>query len=145
MQASGFEETVRPVVYDDARRVVEKHRSGGDHMVMLSASTIYACMPVSKHLGIEHYLGTRLVVENGILTGEIEAPLCYGAGKVARAEAFLANQGDGTRLKDCVFYTDSITDLPMLEKVGDRRIVNPDRLLTREAKRRGWPVLNFTK
>lgn len=140
-----FEKMVRPVIYEDARKLVLEHRDKGDQLILLTAATIYACMPVTRHLGLDHYIGTKLTVADGKLTGEIDPPLCYGAGKVTHAKLFLENLAGPGSLADATFYTDSITDLPMLLAVGDPQVVNPDRLLAREAKRRGWPVRNFSR
>lgn len=140
-----FDTMVRPVIYEDAKKLIEDHRNRGDKLVLLTAATIYACMPVTRHLGLDHYIGTRLVVAEGKLTGHIEPPLCYGAGKLTHAKEFLENLAGPNSLSDATFYTDSITDLPMLLAVGDPQVVNPDPLLAREAKRRGWPVRNFSR
>lgn len=139
-----FEEMVRPAFYQDALELVESHRAQGHRLVLLTAATVYACRPVARHLRFDHYLGTKLAVAGGKLTGAIEAPLCFGTGKVLRASALLRELG-GVPLAECIFYTDSITDLPMLEAVGNPRVVNPDPLLAREAKRRGWPVRRFAR
>jgi phosphoserine phosphatase len=70
-------------------------------------------------------------------------PFCYGPGKVQRAERWAAEHG--VELEQSYFYTDSLSDLPMLERVGQPRIVNPDPRLRREANRRGWPILDWRK
>lgn len=139
-----FESVVEKTIYQDGRALIEQHRGQGHRLILLSASTVYACMPVSKHLGLDDFIGTRLTVADGKLTGHIDPPLCYGDGKVTRARAFLAASGGGS-LAEATFYTDSITDLPMLLAVGDPQVVNPDPLLAREAKRRGWPVRYFAR
>lgn len=140
-----FEAMVAPVIYAEGRALVEAHQAAGDRLILLTASTVYACMPVSRHLKFDHFIGTRLTVEDGKLTGRIEPPLCYGEGKLARARAFLKEVAGDADLSTCTFYTDSITDLPMLLAVGDPQVVNPDPLLAREAKRRGWPVRRFAR
>jgi phosphoserine phosphatase len=77
-------------------------------------------------------------VESLALTGTFERPLCYGAGKLERARALVHSLG--STLEQAVFYTDSITDLPLLEAVGQPVAVNPDPRLRRVARRRGWPI-----
>ncbi len=74
----------------------------------------------------------------GKFTGKAIVPLCYGRGKLVHAERFAAAQG--ISLGDSYFYTDSITDMPMLERVGNPRVVSPDPRLRREARQRGWQV-----
>jgi putative phosphoserine phosphatase / 1-acylglycerol-3-phosphate O-acyltransferase len=80
-------------------------------------------------------------VRDGRFTGEAVRPVCYGDGKMYWAERFAA--AEGLELDQSYFYTDSITDLPVLERVGEPRVVNPDPRLRRLALRRGWPVLQL--
>jgi len=82
-------------------------------------------------------------VNDGRLTGEVIKPLCYGEGKVHYAEVLAA--ADGIDLDGSWFYTDSFTDLPMLERVGNPRIVNPDPRLRRLARQRDWPILDWSQ
>jgi phosphoserine phosphatase len=83
-----------------------------------------------------------MVVEDGRYTGEI-AFYCYGQGKVEAIRALA--EREGYALEHCYAYSDSVTDIPMLEEVGHPTVVNPDRALRREALTRGWPVLTFTR
>ncbi len=104
---------------------------------MLTASTRYAADPLALELDIEHVLATTLEVAHGKFTGEC-ATLCYGAGKVDVARQWAAqNEVD---LSQSAFYTDSVSDAPMLEVVGEPRVVNPDLRLGRLARQRGWPI-----
>jgi len=77
----------------------------------------------------------------GLLTGEIEPTICYGAGKTARAERWAKEHGGSVAAS--WFYTDSLSDLPMLEVVERPRIVQPDPRLRRVAVQRGWPILDW--
>jgi len=120
---------------------VAAHRRAGHLLVILTSATRYLAEPVAADLGIEHLLVTQLLVRDGRFTGEAVRPLCYGEGKTYWAERFAAAQG--VDLGRSYFYTDSITDLPVLERVGEPRIVNPDPRLRRVAGRRGWPVLQL--
>jgi putative phosphoserine phosphatase/1-acylglycerol-3-phosphate O-acyltransferase len=136
-----FDEMVKHYIYPRAVEVVTEHRAKGHMLVILSAATPYTVNPVMKHLGIEHGICTRLEVENGLFTGKIVEPYCYGEGKIYWAERFVKEKG--LHFEDCYFYTDSYTDLPMLEKVGMPRPVNSDRLLEAEAQKRDWPTMKF--
>jgi putative phosphoserine phosphatase/1-acylglycerol-3-phosphate O-acyltransferase len=136
-----FDEMIQHHIYPRAVEVINEHRAKGHDLAILSAATKYAVGPTQKHLGIEHGLCTNLVVEDGVFTGKMVKPYCYGEGKIYWAELFAAEKG--VNLDDCYFYTDSYTDLPMLEKVGRPVVVNPDRLLEAEAKKRGWPIERF--
>jgi hypothetical protein len=100
------------------------------------------CGPLAKHLGIDHFLYTRLEVEDGRFTGRVIEPVCFEAGKIHWLEQLVTTQR--IDLARSWFYTDSITDLPLLELVGHPVVTNPDPRLYREAARRRWPVRFFT-
>ena len=138
-----FAEEVQPFVSPDGRRTVEQHRAQGHRVILLTGSSPYASAPVAEDLGIEDVLCTRMEVQDGRFTGQVVDPICFGNGKVQWAERFAADAGIDLSLS--YFYTDSHTDLPMLERVGQPRVVNPDGRLAREAHHRGWPVLHFRR
>ena len=133
-----FEEWVERQVAPKALLAIERHRAEGHVVAILSSSTPYVVEPLAAKLGIEHSICTRVRVSDGRFDGTHVKPVCYGAGKVHWAEAFAAAQG--VDLGKSYFYTDSYSDLPMLERVGVQRVVNPDTRLKRHAHRRGWPV-----
>jgi HAD superfamily hydrolase (TIGR01490 family) len=128
----------RPHVYAAMVATVAAHRQAGHVVAIVTSATRYLAEPLGAELGIGHLLVTQLVVRDGIFTGEPVRPVCYGAGKIHWAERFAADHG--IDLAQSYFYTDSITDLPLLERVGRPRIVNPDPRLRRVAQRRGWPL-----
>ncbi len=134
-----YETHVRPKISRDARSAIERHRSEGHAVALLTSATRFVSEPIAEDLGIEHVLCTEIRVEDGVITGEVERPACYRDGKVRKAEAFA--QAYGFDLDVSWFYSDSYTDLPMLERVGNPRVVSPDPRLLRVARRRGWPVL----
>jgi HAD superfamily hydrolase (TIGR01490 family) len=130
---------VAPHVSDGARRAVRDHQAAGDRVAIVTGATSYTAWPIARLFGIPHVLATELAVDgDGNLTGQAIDPICYGHGKVTRVEELAAREGFG--FEECVFYTDSYTDLPLLERVAERVVVNPDPRLEREAKRRGWRV-----
>jgi HAD superfamily hydrolase (TIGR01490 family) len=124
-----------------ARAALEHHREEGHMLAILSSSSPYVTEPLAEHLGIEHVLCTRPVVENGRFLGTHVPPACAGAGKVHWAERF-AGERD-VDLAASYFYTDSYSDLPMLERVGQPRVVNPDARLRRHARRAGWSTAEW--
>ncbi len=129
---------VVPFISARARSVVAQRQARGDLCAVLTSSTAYAAKPVADFLGIEHVLASRLVAEDGRLTGSIEEPFCFGGAKVTVAERWAREHEVDLRVS--AFYTDSITDLPMLDAVGEPVVVNPDPRLRWTAWRRGWPV-----
>ncbi|AMO59244.1 HAD-superfamily protein subfamily protein IB hydrolase [Mycolicibacterium phlei] len=135
-------EIVSPLVFAEAAELIADHKLCGRDVVVVSASGEEIVAPIARALGATHAMATRMVVEDGKYTGEIEF-YCYGEGKVAAIRELAAREGYA--LEHCYAYSDSITDLPMLEAVGHPAVVNPDRALRKEALARGWPVLNFSR
>ncbi len=133
-----FAAQVLTAVAPKALEAVKRHRDEGHVMAILSSSTPYMVEPLAQHLGIEHAICTRLNVSDGKFAGTHVRPACYGAGKVHWAEAFAA--ANDVDLRSSYFYTDSYSDLPMLQRVGMARVVNPDARLKRHARRVGWDV-----
>lgn len=132
-----FGEYVVPHISPRGRDVVKAHKTRGDWLAIVTGASRYATAPLAKALGIENVICTELEVDsNGCFTGEVVEPVCFGKGKLARVVA--ATQRLGASLEDAYFYTDSITDLPLLDRVGRPVVVNPDVRLTRIARRRGW-------
>ena len=125
-----------------ALEAVEEHRSRGHRLVILTSSTSYEATVACETWGFDDWLANRFpATDEGRLRGTIEQPVCYGPGKVTRAEAWADERGYD--LDRSFFYSDSHTDLPMLERVGEPRVVCPDPRLRRVARRRGWPILEW--
>ncbi len=133
---------VTPLVFAEAADLIAAHKLCGRDVVVVSASGEEIVAPIARALGATHAMATRMVVEDGRYTGEI-AFYCYGEGKVQAIRELAAREG--YPLEHCYAYSDSITDLPMLESVGHPNVVNPDRGLRREAVERGWPVMSFSR
>ncbi|MEE6169961.1 MULTISPECIES: HAD-IB family hydrolase [unclassified Mycolicibacterium] len=133
---------VDPLVFAEAAELIADHKLCGRDIVVVSASGEEIVAPIARALGATHAMATRMVVEDGRYTGEI-AFYCYGEGKVEAIRALAAREG--YTLDHCYAYSDSVTDIPMLESVGHPTAVNPDRALRKEAVARDWPVLTFTK
>lgn len=119
---------------------IRQHQQQGHVVVVISASTQFAVQPVAEHLGLE-FLCTQLAVENDRVTGAIVSPPCYGEGKVHWAQQLA--DGHGIPIGRSYFYTDSLSDLPLLDIVEHPVAVNPDPRLRRLAVQRGWPIERF--
>jgi putative phosphoserine phosphatase/1-acylglycerol-3-phosphate O-acyltransferase len=129
-------------IYPESRALVEAHQAAGHTVAIVSSATPYQAEPLARDFGIEHVLCTRLEVENGVFTGDVHHPTCWGEGK-AEAGRQLAADHD-LDLDQCYFYTDSHEDLPLLDLVGKPRPTNPNRELAQISKERRWPVRRFT-
>ncbi len=136
-----FAAEVAPLAAPGAWAVLDDHRRQGHMLVLLSSTSPYGAEAAVELFRLDAALSTVFEVDRGALTGRFEAPACFGVGKVVRAEAFAAQHG--IDLGRSWFYTDSSTDVPMLERVGRPMVVHPDLRLRRHARRRGWEVLDW--
>ena len=129
-------------IYPESRELVRAHLRKGHTVAIISSATPYQVLPAAKDLAIDHVLCSELEVKNGIFTGNIIDPPCWGEGKLIAAEALAKKHG--LNLDNSVFYTDSEEDLELLERIGHRRILNPSKKLASIAKEREWPIRRFT-
>ncbi|HEX5494429.1 MAG TPA: HAD family hydrolase, partial [Mycobacteriales bacterium] len=135
-------EIVDPLVYAEAAALIGRHRAAGHHVVIVSSSGQDVVDPIGEMLGADRVIATRMVVADGQYTGEV-AFYAYGQNKARAVREMAAAQG--YHLPGCYAYSDSATDLPLLEVVGHPTAVNPDRALRRLAASRGWPVMTFDR
>ncbi len=136
-----FEQEILPTVYPEAERIVREHQAKGHVVAIVSGATRFVVEPLAEHLGVEHMLYTGMEVEGGLFTGRAIEPVCFEEGKIFWLQQFI--ERERIDLARSWFYTDSVTDLPLLELVGHPMAVNPDPFLYRTAMRRRWPVRLF--
>ncbi|MEE6273739.1 HAD family hydrolase [Georgenia wangjunii] len=140
--AETLQERIGPVVYQEAIDLIDAHHAEGQDVVIVSASSEAVVRPIAAMLGADHVIASRLAAAEGRYTGELD----YYAYGPAKAEAILDLAGrHGYDLAACSAYSDSVTDVPMLEAVGNPVAVNPDKALRREAVARGWEVRDFAR
>lgn len=136
-------DTIEPLIYAEALEVMESHRQAGDRIYIVSAAPEEIVTPLAELLGVDGSLASRANLdEHNRYTGTMEF-YCYGPNK-AIAIKELAER-TGIDLARSSAYSDSATDIPMLQIVGYPYAVNPDKQLTLEAGERGWEILEFTK
>ncbi len=136
-----FDEMVRDTVYPEAAELIAEHHARGHTVAIVSGATRYIVEPMASYLGVGHILYTRLEVEEGLLTGRVLEPICFDEGKIYWIQQLIEEQE--LDLARSWFYTDSVTDLPLLDLVGHPVVTNPDPMLYRTAVRRRWPVRFF--
>lgn len=140
--AETLDQIIDPAIYDEAVALIEEHRSLGRDIIIISSSGTEVVEPIGERLGVDLAVGTQLEVIDGRYSGEILF-YAYGEGKAQAMRDLAAERGYD--LSTSYAYTDSITDLPMLEVVGHPTAVNPDAELRRIAIDRDWPVLDFQR
>ena len=137
-----YEADVRALYRPGARRAVEEHRAEGDELVLLTSSPAYLAELVARDLQLDAVLCNRFEVDSdGLYTGRTIGDLCYGIGKLRHAQRHARDRG--VDLEDCAFYTDSFSDLAVMEAVGRPVAVNPDQRLRRVATSRGWEIVDW--
>lgn len=139
--AEAMEPILRPLVYAEPLQLVEHHRGRGESVYIVSATLQEIVQAIADDLGFDGALGTECEVVDGAYTGKAVRSL-HAENKAECVREFAASRG--LDLAECTAYSDSHTDVPFLEAVGNAVAVNPDRRLRDVAARRGWPVLEFT-
>jgi HAD superfamily hydrolase (TIGR01490 family) len=133
-------ELINPYIYAEAAALIAEHQIAGRDVVLVSASGEEMVRPIGEQLGISDIIATRMGVTDGRYSGEIEF---YAAGpNKVKAVRALADER-GYDLDASFAYSDSSSDLPLLESVGNPTAVNPSRTLRKVAVERGWPILEF--
>ncbi len=133
---------VDPLVYDEAVSLIEQHHAAGRDVVIVSTSGAEVVEPIGAMLGADRVIATVMVQDKGRYTGAIEF-YAYGVNKATAIQELAEEEGYDLALSYA--YSDSVTDVPMLELVGHPHAVNPDKTLRKAAVERGWPVLDFGK
>lgn len=130
---------VRP----ESRKLVSMHHEAGRDTWIVSASPHRIVDPLAASLSMTGAVGTEGEVVDGAFTGKLGGPFIYGPGKAQAIEKLASDRGYDLNL--CYAYSDSISDLPMMELVGHPVAVNPDSELGAIARERGWPIVIFAR
>jgi HAD superfamily hydrolase (TIGR01490 family) len=142
--AEYLETRIRPMITQAARDLVQRHLDAADLVAIITATNSFVTAPIAREFGVPHLIATDPEQHGGEFTGEVAGTPCFREGKIARLEQFLDHHG--TRL-DCLtssrFYSDSLNDLPLLEKIQHPVAVDPDPTLRAHAEAHGWPVISL--
>lgn len=137
---------IAPMITDAARTLVNRHLQEAELVAIITATNSFITAPIARAFGVQHLIATEPEQINGRFTGEVAGTPCFREGKITRLEQFLAHHG--TRL-DCLtssrFYSDSLNDLPLLQKVQQPVAVDPDPTLRAHALAHGWPIISLRK
>ncbi|HON38683.1 MAG: HAD family hydrolase [Desulfomonilia bacterium] len=138
-----FEEMMKKTIYREAAELILSHRDRGHRVAVISNSPRFFVKPVADALSITDMICTEVEAKDGVLTGRLVKPLCYGEGK--RVYAIRWAGLNGIDLSQSYFYTDSFFDIPLMKTVGHPVATNPDMRLRRAALAYGWPILTFAR
>lgn len=138
-----FDEFIRPSVYAGARELVAADRTAGYRPVLVSGELDFVLRPAVRYFGFDGLISNSLIFEDGVATGEVVPPLIAEEAKVKAMAALCGPDGDALRRAKA--YSDSFSDVPMLEAVGMPCAVNPDHRLRAAAESRGWPVCELER
>ncbi len=138
-----LEAVVEPIIYAEALELMAAHRAAGRVIVIVSAAPVEIVEPLARYLGVDEAIASRALVDGeGRYTGQMEFD-AFGPSKVEAMHELAGRRG--VDLDASYAYSDSATDLPMLEAVGHPTAVNPDRDLARAASERGWETRTFSR
>ncbi len=134
-------EVIVPMLLDQADKLLQQHRDEGDILLIITATNEFITGPIANKLGIEHILATVPEFIDGSYTGRVSGTPCFQEGKVERLQQWMNDRK--LNLDGSYFYSDSHNDLPLLELVDNPVAVDPDAILTEEAKKRSWPIISL--
>ncbi len=147
---SFMHEVIHPNLHPNAFNLVKKHQDQGDLCCVVTATNSFVTRPIVAAFGIEHLIATEPEVIGDPITGNFSGKVAgipnFREGKVVRVDNWLAAQGlSWESLSQSYFYSDSINDLPLMEKVSIAKPTNPDDNLRKKALENDWPVLELFK
>ena len=132
---------ILPRIKPQTPEILNKHRSQGDTLVIITATNSFITRPIATQLGIDHLIATEPKIIDDKYTTEIEGTPCFQSGKVIRLNEWLKTNNES--MKGSSFYSDSINDLPLLEIVDLPIVVDPDERLLEVATKREWEITTF--
>ena len=138
--------TVDAMILPKGRALIQQHKEAGDTCIIITATNDFVTAPIARELGIDILLATTLDIEDGRITGKIEGVPCYQDGKISKLEDWLVEHTtaeQGLSMQNAVFYSDSINDLPLLQRVDEPVAVDPDPKLEQVACERNWQVISL--
>ena len=136
-----YEREIESRLWPETVELAREHLRKGHEVWLITAAPVDIAAVISRRLGLTGALGTMLRSEGGKLTGEFDGPVLHGTLKAAAAGELAASLG--ADLADCWAYSDSRNDIPLLELVGNRVVVNPDATLAAHARTLGWPIMRL--
>ena len=140
-RAQFIEEKIDPILLPKATALLDRHRTAGDTLLIITATNRFITAPIAERLAVAHLLATEAEFSDGRYTGRSVGIPCFRQGKVARLSEWLVETGHD--LTGSWFYSDSHNDLPLLHQVAHPVAVDPDEALASHAAERGWPMISL--
>lgn len=142
--AQFMQQVIAPAIRPEALALLRSHRDAGDEVVIITATNEFVTGPIAQALGVQHLLAVELQRDaSGWITGEVQGVPSMREGKVQRMNDWLQARGWGWSDVETTFYSDSLNDVPLLEKVDHPVATNPDPRLRALAQQRGWRILDL--
>lgn len=139
-----MDEVIRPALRPQALELVERHRQAGEQLLIVTATNDFVTAPIARVFGVAELIAVQLERDaHGQVTGEIQGTPSAREGKVQRMNEWLAQRSLDWADVETTFYSDSLNDLPLLERVTYPVATNPDDKLRSLAHERGWPILDL--
>ncbi|MGE8396879.1 MAG: HAD family hydrolase, partial [Comamonas sp.] len=143
-QALFMESVIRPAMKPSAIALVQSHLQAGDMVVITSATNEFVTRPIAQAFGVQELIATELERDgSGWFTGAVKGLPNMREGKVTRMDAWLAARNLSWDTVESTFYSDSMNDVPLLERVNHPVATNPEPRLRALAQERGWRVLDL--
>jgi len=136
-----FEKKIKKNIYTGIKIIIDDLIKKGEKVIFATSSFDFIIKPLEKYFGIEGSIACQLEYSQGITTGKLVGYSFFGPKKKTAAIAWM--ESNGINPQKVSFFSDSYTDLPLLEYCGTPVAVNPDGILARKAKKRGWKVIRF--
>lgn len=135
---------ILPIITAKGRELVEKHLREADLVAIITATNSFVTTPIARAFGVAHLIATEPEQVNGEFTGGVAGIPSFREGKITRLDAWLASRGlQWSEVRESWFYSDSLNDLPLLQRVSKPVAVDPDPTLKAYAERHGWPVISL--
>lgn len=135
---------VHGMMGEPAQALVASHRAAGDICVIITATNSFVTAPIARAFGVEHLIATEPEQKSGVFTGGVAEVPCFREGKITRLEKWMSQRGwNWDSFADTTFYSDSLNDLPLLEKVKKPVAVDPDATLRAHAEQNAWRIISL--